>query len=100
MLFIWKKRRFFQKWEAPFFFASFDAQSKRNRQLQPLCNRTTAIASKLAPTLGRSEHRTHEHPRSPVVAKLARDEASKPNIHVTEPPPSRASFAPTDVMGV
>ncbi|WP_460105696.1 hypothetical protein [Pseudomonas sp. S3_H06] len=22
MLFIWKKRRFFQKWEAPFFFAS------------------------------------------------------------------------------
>ncbi len=52
------------------------------------------FASRLAPTF--SPQRTQ--PLCPTQtlcgSELARDEASKPNIHVTEPPPSRASSLP------
>ena len=60
----------------------------------------TAIASRLAPTMGRSEHKTHEHPRPPVGASLLAKRPAHPTSTLTEPPLSRASFAPTDLMGV
>jgi hypothetical protein len=44
-------------------------------------------------------YKIHVH-RKTCGSELAREGASKPNIHVTEPPLSRASFAPTDLMGV
>ncbi len=70
----------------------------------PQCLRSASVVNG-APRSTSSPRRPDSRPGSPgrtpirsVGAKLARDEASKPNIHVTEPPPSRASSLPYSIF--
>ncbi|AUO45074.1 hypothetical protein C1C98_06260 [Pseudomonas ogarae] len=69
------------------------------------CLRSASVVNG-APRSTSTTRRPSSRPGSPgrtpirsVGAKLARDEACKPNIHVTEPPSSRASSLPQGERG-